>query len=412
MAIEIQYTLGQLKELCETLNLLVVIKGKKEHKDDYVLSLRKYWVDTLYGSFENIPWSLRFMLDSIQSPMLCKRYQLCKPIVKEMLWESDEYVVEEKIDGFRCLIFYDAQTHSFDFYSRNNSIKTFLPQSYKDSIYLTLSEFKYPTSFILDSELVITNPHIMTMLKYRGYFCTSPSQTITSLLSLNPLESKYLQRQYPLKFVVFDCLFDKENIMNLPWHERHTHAETLTRRLKNAGFLCDLNAVIREHRLEFYSDIIVKQKEGVLFKSINAPYSAKTSRTDDMIKLKPSFCGGFDKDIDAWVTGFIPPEKDSILIEGLVFSCKIQKRDNTVIEQKIAYCTALPEELKKMTTSYIGGKVTLNPSFLGKVATLNASSFNVRKLTLIQPVIQCWRPDKNPSGCEILDEVELRKTLW
>ena len=76
MAIEIQYTLGQLKELCETLNLPVVIKGKKEHKDDYVLSLRKYWVDTLYGSFENIPWSLRFMLDSIQSPMLCKRYQL------------------------------------------------------------------------------------------------------------------------------------------------------------------------------------------------------------------------------------------------------------------------------------------------------------------------------------------------
>ena len=413
MAIETQYTLDQLRELCIQLQIPVTIKKNKEYKEDYVLALRKYWITKHFGSISNIPWALNFMLNYVPCPMLCKRYQQCKPEIKNLMWESDDYIVEEKINGLRCLVCFNSDTQSFDFYSRNNSIKDFLPQNYKESIYLTFTGFHYPTSFVLDCEVIYTHPHIPMLLKNRGFLCTNPNQTLTNLLSINPLELKYIQKQYPLKFVVFDCLFDGENLINNPWTDRHIHAESLVRELKKVGFLCEINPVIRRHKLEFYSDIVEQNKEGVVLKNCNSPYIAKTSRTDNMVKLKCMQYGELNKDIDAWVSGFVPPKNtdNPNLIGGLVFSCTMQMRDGTIKEQKIAICDVLPDEIRQMATLQINDKPSLNPTFLGRVATLNGTSFNARRLTLTQPIIQCWRPDKEPNGCEILEEEELRNFL-
>ena len=69
-------------------------------------------------------------------------------------------------------------------------------------------------------------------------------------------------------------------------------------------------------------------------------------------------------------------------------------------------------ELRKAATVYIDGKPSLNPDFYGKVCTLSGMSISARKLALTHAVIQCWRPDKDPDGCEILTEEELRSMIF
>lgn len=775
MALETLRTLGQLKEECEQKGITVQIKGSKEHKEDYIRALRDYWLEKYYGSKENAPWALKFML-SIDCPMLCRRYQQCKPEQQKMFWDSDDYIVEEKIDGNRSIILFDASTQSFDFYSRNNSIKDYLPQSYKDTIYVTSKDFHYSESFVLDCEVISTNPNISTVMGSRGVVCATQLQATTALLALNPLESKSIQRQYPLKFIIFDCLYDGEDLIDQPWKERHPHAEKLAKLLKKAGFSCDLNPVVYKNKLEFYSDIIEKggegcfagftnilmgdgslkkikdiqvgdivksydantkeivnkritstfyngkkpveewhtvyhgkpigkrglkqnfyqgkrllctknhrffngecfienkdlsycfeyspvftdfgvqalyglmlsdgiypigsrsgsicQKlnhpfteylinqlkysgkvksvtsgkgseiavifiekrylypldglvigegnsiknydfsgvinslnevglayffmgdgcgnntyislgmysysdkevscmieklhsynieckkkiddrvvfngnnsrvqlvlnkensvklvsligkyihpsmkykvrkftdsedfyeepfmklgllrrtlekgawifyknksnyknsisaydievedthcyfaEGVLvhncvFKNSNAPYHACTSRTIDQVKLKRTISDGLNKDLDAWVSGFIPsdPNKSwSNLIGALVFSCKVRMKDGSIKDHIIGTCSGISLEFRKFATIYVDGKPSLNPDLLGKVAKLQGQNFSARKLALTHCTIEEWRPDKDPDGCEILEEEELMSMVF
>lgn len=415
MALETQRTLPQLKAECLQKGIEVVIEGKKEHKEDYVKALRNYWLNKYYGSPENAPWTLKFMLNEIDCPMLCKRFKQCKPEVQKRMLESDEYIAEEKVDGSRSLLLFDASTQSFDFYSRNNSVKDFLPQSYKDTVLVTSKGFTYPDNFVLDCEVISTNPNISTVMGKRGVVCATQLQATTALLALNPEDSKALQRKDPLKFVIFDCLYDGESLINKPWKERHPHAEKLASLLKQSGFTCDINPVVRENKLEFYSDLIEQGREGIILKRVDAPYHGCTSRTDDQVKLKRTVAEGLNKDLDAWVTGFIPSTQDkgwSNYIGALVFSCKVQMKDGTIKDHVIGVCSGIPFELRKAATIYIDDKPSLNPDFLGRVATLSGQNISARKLALTHAVIQCWRPDKDPDGCEILTEEELLSLVF
>lgn len=413
MALETQRTLPQLKKECSLKGIEVIIEGK-EHKEDYVRALRNYWLIRYYGSPDKAPWPLQFMI-SIDCPMLCRRYQQCKPEQQKKFWESDEYIAEEKRDGCRCLILFDASTQTFDFYSRNNSLVDFLPQSYKETILVTSKDFYYPDNFVLDCEVISTNPNISTIMGKRGVVCATQLQATTALLALNPDESKKLQKQDPLKFIIFDCLYDGESLIDKAWKVRHPHAEKLADLLFKSGFTCELNQVVRSNKLEFYSDIIEQSKEGIVFKNVNAPYHATTSRTIDQVKLKRTISEGLNKDLDAWVTGFIPASQDkgwSDLIGALVFSCKVRMKDGTIKIHPIGTCSGIPYELRKSATIYIDGKPSLNPDFLGRVATLSGQNVSARKLALTHCVIDQWRPDKDPDGCEILEEEELLNLVF
>lgn len=575
MALETQRTLPQLKKECEHRGITVIIEeGKKEHKEDYIKALRNYWIEKYYGSLDKAPWSLKFML-SIDCPMLCRRYQQCKPEQQRKFWESNEYIAEEKRDGCRALLTFDSSTQSFDFYSRNNSVKDFLPQSYKDTVLVTSKNFYYPDNFVLDCEVISTNPNLSTILQKRGTLCATQLQSTTALLALNPVESRALQEKDPLKFIIFDCLYDGESLMDKPWHIRHPHAEKLSELLIKSGFMCEINQVIYDKKLEFYSDVIerggegcfagdtrirmadhtlkpikdvkegdlvksydIEKKElvdkkvkhvfyngkkpisewhivfygkdicgtyggsytfegcGVLctknhlfynshgweesrdisfcyaydyfknlrkrevlkknakdiiasnfyfpdgyidaydievedthcyfaedilvhncvFKNINAPYHATTSRTIDQVKIKRTISEGINRDLDAWVTGFIQSSQDkkwSDLIGSLVFSCKVKMLDGTEKLHQIGVCSGIPFELRKEATVYDeNGNPALNPEWLGRVATLSGQNISARKLALTHAVIVTWRPDKDPDGCEVLTEEELRSLIF
>lgn len=98
MAIECSRRIDYLQNQCDELGITVTPAGKKLMKDDLVKALRNYFINQNYGSVDNIPWSLKFML-SIECPQLCRRIKDLKPEQQEMVWDSSNWIAEEKIDG-------------------------------------------------------------------------------------------------------------------------------------------------------------------------------------------------------------------------------------------------------------------------------------------------------------------------
>ena len=405
-----------LESQCRNLGITVVPAGRKMMKDDYVKALRNYFLTERYGSLENIPWSLAFML-SIESPQLCRRIKDLKEVQQKLVWESSDWIAEPKIDGCRMLLLYDATEKKFHFYSRNNSVEDYLPQDYSETIYVTSKDFDYNHNFVLDCEVISTDPEAETNIR-----CLTQLQSTAAILALNPADSIQVQKRSPLKFIVFDCLQDNDRLIDSVWTVRHAHAEKLCDLLVKHGFCCELNKVIKNTpdnsyaKREFYEQYVAQNGEGVVLKNINAVYHATSSRTIDCVKVKRSSQDSFTNDIDAFITDFVVGNDDTRnanMVVGFVFSVKMEKEDGSVVTHPIATCSNVSDYIKEdATVSDSTGNVKLNPDYYGRVATVQGQNISARSLRLTHAVIDQWRPDKSADGCEILKESDLRRLIF
>lgn len=405
-----------LQYQCRELGLAVVPAGKKLMKDDYVKALRSYFLAERYHTPENIPWALSFML-SIETPQLCRRIKDLKPEQQELVWDSPDWIAEEKIDGCRMLIIWDAKESKFHFYSRNNSVEDYLPQDYSDTILVTSKDFKYPENFVLDCEVISTDPNAETNTR-----CLTQLQSTAAILGLNPEDSKAVQKRSPLKFIVFDCLYDGHNRIDEPWTKRHLCADKLAFLLKEAGFCCELNKVVANTKEnpyakhEYFEQIVNRNGEGVVLKNIKAAYHATSSRTIDCVKVKRSTSDTLTKDLDAFVTDYVLGKDDTRnenMVVGFVFSIKMEKDDGSVVTHPIAVCSNVSDFVKEDATVVDeSGNITMNKDYYGRVATLQGQNVSARSLRLTHSVIDCWRPDKDANGCEVIKESELRKLIF
>ena len=405
-----------LESQCRNLGITVVPAGRKMMKDDYVKALRNYFLTERYGSLENIPWSLSFML-SIESPQLCRRIKDLKEAQQKLVWESSDWIAEPKIDGCRMLLLYDATEKKFHFYSRNNSVEDYLPQDYSDTIYVTSKDFDYNYNFVLDCEVISTDPEAETNIR-----CLTQLQSTAAILALNTADSIQVQKRSPLKFIVFDCLQDNDRLIDSVWTVRHAHAEKLCGLLVKHGFCCELNKVIKNTpdnsyaKREFYEQYVAQNGEGVVLKNINAVYHATSSRTIDCVKVKRSSQDNFTNDIDAFITDFVVGNDDTRnanMVVGFVFSVKMEKENGSIVTHPIATCSNVSDYIKEdATVSDSTGNVKLNPDYYGRVATVQGQNISARSLRLTHAVIDQWRPDKSADGCEILKELDLRRLIF
>lgn len=417
MSIECARRMDYLQNDCESKGLVVTAgNGKKIMKDDYVKALRKYWINELYGSEDSVPWPMKFML-SIECPQLCRRIQTLKEHDQKRVWDSDEWIAEEKIDGCRMLIIWDASEQKFHFFSRNNSAQNYLPQDYSDSIYITAKDFSCQDSFVLDAEVISTSSNVETNVR-----CLTQLQSTAALLALNPEDTLAIQKKTPLKFIIFDCLFHKQSLINEPWQSRHQHTEELASLLKNHGFMCNLNKVIENTeanptaKRDFFEEVLDRNGEGVVLKNRNAVYHASSSRTIDCIKVKRSTTDTAAGDIDAFITDYVLGKDDTRnenMVVGFVFSVKLEKEDGTIITHPIATCSNVSDFVKEDATAVDeNGNITLNQEYYGKVATVKGQNISARQLKLTHAVIEAWRFDKDAGGCEVLKESELKKLVF
>ena len=417
MAIECARRIDYLDSLCRELGLEVKQAGNKLRKDDYVRALRNHFLLEKYGSIDNIPWSMKFML-SIECLQLCRRIQTLKESDQQKVWESDDWIAEEKVDGNRMVICWDADEKQFHFFSRNNSMVDYLPQDYKDTIYITADNFDYDKNFVLDAEVISTSPNIETNCAQ----CLTQLQSTSALLALNPDDSIAIQRNDPLKFIVFDCLYHDESYMDKPWVERHKQTELLCNKLKEHNFNCELNPVIenteynKNKKREFFDELIDNQKEGIVLKNKYAKYHATSSRTIDCVKVKRSTSDSLTNDIDAFITDYVVGNDDTRnenMVVGFIFSVRLEKEDGTIVNHNIAVCSNISDCIKEDATVIDdNGNVSLNNDYYFRVATLKGQNISARNMRLTHAVIDTWRLDKSADGCEVLKESELKKLIF
>ena len=321
------------------------------------------------------------------------------------------------VHNCRMLTLYDASENKFHFFSRNNSAVDYLPQDYIDTIYVTAKDFSYPHNFVLDSEVISTNPEIKTNTQ-----CLTQLQSTAALLNLNPEDSINIQKKYPLKFIVFDCLYDGNSLIDEPWTERHKHAEKLSAILKDNDFNCDINHVVENTdynkfaKREYFEKLIADDKEGIILKNKNAKYHACSSRTIDCVKVKRSTSDSFTNDIDAFITDYVVGKDDTRnenMIVGFVFSIMMEKDNGEVVKHPIAVCSNVSDFIKEDATVIDeNGEVTLNKDYYFRVATIKGQNISSKNLRLTHAVIDSWRFDKDASGCEIIKESELSKLVF
>ena len=417
MAIECARRIDYLDSQCRELGLEVKQAGNKLRKDDYVRALRNHFLLEKYGSIDNIPWSMKFML-SIECLQLCRRIQTLKESDQQKVWESDDWIAEEKVDGNRMALLWDADEKQFHFFSRNNSMVDYLPQDYKDTIYITADNFDYDKNFVLDAEVISTSPNIET----NDTQCLTQLQSTSALLALNPDDSIAIQRNDPLKFIVFDCLYHDESYMDKPWVERHKQTELLCNKLKEHNFNCELNPVIenteynKNKKREFFDELIDNQKEGIVLKNKYAKYHATSSRTIDCVKVKRSTSDSLTNDIDAFITDYVVGNDDTRnenMVVGFIFSVRLEKEDGTIVNHNIAVCSNISDCIKEDATVIDdNGNVSLNNDYYFRVATLKGQNISARNMRLTHAVIDTWRLDKSADGCEVLKESELKKLIF
>ena len=417
MAIECARRIDYLDSLCRELGLEVKQAGNKLRKDDYVRALRNHFLLEKYGSVNNIPWSMKFML-SIECLQLCRRIQTLKESDQQKVWESDDWIAEEKVDGNRMALLWDADEKQFHFFSRNNSMVDYLPQDYKDTIYITADNFDYDKNFVLDAEVISTSPNIET----NDTQCLTQLQSTSALLALNPDDSIAIQRNDPLKFIVFDCLYHDESYMDKPWVERHKQTELLCNILKEYNFNCELNPVIenteynKNKKREFFDELIDNQKEGIVLKNKYAKYHATSSRTIDCVKVKRSTSDSLTNDIDAFITDYVVGNDDTRnenMVVGFIFSVRLEKEDGTIVNHNIAVCSNISDCIKEDATVIDdNGNVSLNNDYYFRVATLKGQNISARNMRLTHAIIDTWRLDKSADGCEVLKESELKKLIF
>jgi ATP-dependent DNA ligase len=270
---------------------------------------------------------------------------------------------------------------------------------------------------VLDCEVISTNPEAETNVR-----CLTQLQSTAAILALNPADSIKVQKKSPLKFIVFDCLQDGDKLIDSIWIERHKHAMKLTSMLRKSGFCCDINPVVEntdkypDAKRDFYDRIVSNNGEGIVLKNKNAVYHATSSRTIDCVKVKRSTADNTASDIDAFITDYVvgtDGTRNENTVVGFVFSIKMEKDDGSIVTHPIATCSNVSDYIKEDATVISDdGGVKLNPTYYGKVATVQGQNVSARSLRLTHAVIEYWRPERSAESCEILKESFLRSMIF
>lgn len=419
MAINTLRTLAQLKEQADSYGLKVTPTKRTSagpntySKDDYILALRDYFLNKMGPKASE---TLKMMLN-IENPMLCQQFKVLKPNEQKAALEQDnnEWIAEEKLDGNRMILMY-INGH-FDAFSRNISVEDFLPVSYGDHILLDNVDLsKVHHDFIIDCEVISSNPNICTKLAKNGVALETATQlqATSAILALNKEQSLEIQRQDPLTFKTFDILYlDGEWLLDKPLIERLKLHRPLLAELKTTGLLIDKPKATRKGKREFFEDIISKGGEGVVLKNLHSTYNTKGNRQrDGWVKVKRSMSlmakrNGLDDSLDMFITGYEIASNGKGwdgLIGSLEFSCYLRDKQGNLKSHVIAHVANIPlETRKKMTVIGIDGKPCLDSSWYGKVASCDGATISARALCLQHPRLICWRSDRSPDTC-IIDE--------
>ncbi|MGB7587101.1 MAG: ATP-dependent DNA ligase [Solirubrobacterales bacterium] len=300
-------------------------------------------------------------------------------LARKELPRGEEWAYEQKLDGFRAIVFVDGE-------------ETYIQSRGGKELTRYFPELSFPSGrYVLDGELVIRD--------------ANGNLEFDALQSrIHPAESRInlLAEQIPAAYVAFDLLADgDESLIDQPFAKRRERLEVLAE--SGEIGLSDLSADPR--RAEHW----LKTSEGTMAKDLRAPYVPGKRR--GMAKLKR------ERTIDCVVMGWRPGKE-----EGTVGSLILGLYDGDAL-RTVGHISgfsaetkrSLPTLLAPMETGdrgtaepsrWTGGRdlewVALRPELVIEVGYDHAAAGRIRHGARFHR----FRDDKNPEECrfEYLDE--------
>jgi DNA ligase-1 len=316
--------------------------------------------------------------------------------------------VEYKYDGFRMLIHKEGNKVIL-FTRRLENVTKQFPEV-EDYI----KKYVKGNSFILDCEAVGFDKKTKEYQSFQHI-----SQRIRRKYDIEKM-----QQELPIELNIFDILFyNGESQINKPFKAR----SSLVRKIvKNYPYKIITSKQIITSEIpkakEFYKKALKDNQEGVMFKSLEAPYKPGR-RVGHMLKIKPE-----EKDLDLVITGAeYGTGKRSGWLSSFIISCKGKKQDeflevgkvSTGLKEKATDASddttlsyeELSEKLKPLITHEHGRQVQIKPKIIMAVTyqEIQRSPNYKSGWALRFPRFTALRNDKPLS--EIADLKELEKSF-
>lgn len=318
---------------------------------------------------------------SIETPMLCFRFGNLEDEFKRTIWTDSNYIVDEKIDGERCLFFYE-RNNGIRLFSRENDESTLLPLELSSNIINEvfeeyLNNKKELNNFVLDCEIV-----------------RNDSSDI---------------------IYVFDCLYYNNNdIKTLSLLERKKIVSEIISIINYP--LIKQTVFSTENKFKFYEKIIEHDGEGVIFKNINSQYNIKGTRSKkSWIKVKGSMYDFsiIEDTLEGFISSIKQNDNNDLNKSNVELSCFV---DNKKISFPMTYVNInlfLIQLFGNNCTinSYINKYNLLNPlpklekNLLGKVVEFKSSYFDSDNKCFKNSIPIKFRNDKAMFDCHYSSEV-------
>lgn len=301
-------------------------------------------------------------------------------LTRKELPRGEEWAYEQKLDGFRAIVFVDG-TDSYIQSRGGKALSRYFP------------ELSFPAGrYVLDGELVIR--------------AGDGELEFDALQSrIHPAESRIalLSREIPAGYVVFDLLAEgDESLLELPLAERRKRLEALAERL--GGIELSKLSPDPERAEEW-----LRRTEGTIAKQLDANYQPGKRR--GMAKVKR------EREIDCVVLGWRPGKE-----EGTVGSLILGLYDGGEL-RPVGHISGFSREAKRKLrellapletgeagsaepSRWTGGRelewVALRPELVIEVGYDHASAGRIRHGARFRR----FRDDKDPRECtfELLDE--------
>jgi ATP-dependent DNA ligase len=301
-------------------------------------------------------------------------------LTRRELPRGEEWAYEQKLDGFRAIVFVDGDGSYIQSRGARNLSRYFPELSFP------------PGRYVLDGELVIRDAE--------GNIEFDAMQS-----RIHPAESRItlLSREIPASYIVFDLLAEGgESLLDAPLSERRVRLEALAERLDGIE-LSELST--DPERAEEW----LRSTEGTMAKQLDAPYVP--GRRRGMAKVKR------ERTIDCVVMGWRPGKEEGTvgsLILGLYDGAELRSVGHisgfTMEAKRGMRALLAPLETGESGTAdpsrWAGGRdlewVALRPELVVEVGYDHAAAGRIRHGARFHR----FRDDKGPLECtfDSLDE--------
>ena len=271
------------------------------------------------------------------SPQLAKKVNTSYGTVSKKL--SNNFIIEEKMDGERIQLHYMEYGKETKFLSRRGTDFTNLygENSQCETIAKYLQLDSNVKNCILDGEMVTFDKERNIILPF-GIVKSSAKDVLT--------KDNISSSGYSPMFVVFDLLYLNDlPLTESPLYQRKEYLSKILiptpRHVEIISYIkCD-NEILIKASLE---NAIASGSEGIVLKAYNSKYSVG-SRNDSWVKIKPEYLEQFGENMDLIVMGRDPGKKDSLMCGLVILRNNKQKREDLSNgDDKIINIDCIPEE--------------------------------------------------------------------